>query len=392
MKCNVRYPDGGKEREDIAGGIFGDRWDTGSYASKEMGMSVEVSVVIPCCSGGELLGEAVESVLGQTLKNVEILLVDNNASDDTRRVAESFAKKYPDRITVLQEHTQGVCSARNTGIRAAKGRYIALLDDDDLMFPDRLEKQLQCAENHPEAAMILCGQNNIDRTTGRLLEENVLGAQGTWQELESLVRKAFMVKLRDRNAEFFRFSIPSTMFFAKDTALKAGLFDPRMNPYIAEDDVFCMRMFFEGPFELVPEPLVSYRVRTGFENKFKSSENLLFSFVQFDKMFRLMWESLGTDDPKSREIFREISAYELGQALRRIVRFAGNPKDKRMVQRLSIRLWKMRPLSMKYLKMMVKTFFPHRFLPRLFWFDGFWEGSLDPSLSPFIDEMFRIPK
>lgn len=351
-----------------------------------------VSVVIPIYSGGALLAPTIESVLCQTFQDFEIILVDNNASEETKTIARDYAQKYPQCIRMLNEQIQGIPSARNTGIRSAKGRYIALLDDDDLMLPRRLEKQLQCAETHPEASMILCGQNNIDRNTGRLIEGNIFGAQGEWKKLESLVKMAFSVKIKNRNTDSFHFSIPSTMFFPKEKAIKAGIFDIRMNPYFAEDDDFCIRMFFLGSFIMDQDVLISYRIRTGSENKIKSADFILFSLTQFNKLYQLMWENLGCADQRSRSIFQKISAFEMEEALRRIVRFANNPKDKKLVQILALRIWKTSPFQFRFIKMVIKSFCPYQYFPRLFWFDTFRPGRLEPPISSsFVREIFQIP-
>ncbi len=161
-------------------------------------MQPKISIVIPVYSGGLLLQPAIESILSQSLQEFEIVLVDNNAARETKQIAQIYADKYPNTIRLLHEPIQGLCAARNTGIRSAKGEFIALLDDDDMMMPERLEKQSRVAEENPDASIIFCGQNNIERNTDILLEENVFGAQSQWKELETLVKKALSVVLKDR--------------------------------------------------------------------------------------------------------------------------------------------------------------------------------------------------
>lgn len=355
-------------------------------------MQPKISIVIPVYSGGLLLQPAIESILSQSLQEFEIVLVDNNAARETKQIAQIYADKYPNTIRLLHEPIQGLCAARNTGIRSAKGEFIALLDDDDMMMPERLEKQSRVAEENPDASIIFCGQNNIERNTDILLEENVFGAQSQWKELETLVKKALSVVLKDRNTELFRFSVPSTMFFSKEKALKAGLFDTRMDPYYGEDDDFCIRMFFEGDFLMTPEVLISYRIRSRLENKIKSPDFIPFSLKQFNKLYQLMWENLGSEDKRSKEIFRDIAILELQEAFRRIVRFANNPMDRKLVQILSYRIWKMAPFNPAYAKQLLKTFFPTRYYPRLFWFGTFRSGKLSPPMPPeFVREIFQIP-
>ncbi len=113
-----------------------------------------VSVVIPAYRSGGLLREAVESVMAQTLRDFEIILVDNNADEETKKEISQILRDFPQNVRVLHEATQGNSSARNRGIRASRGKYVALLDDDDKMYPDRLESQVAMARDHPDATII----------------------------------------------------------------------------------------------------------------------------------------------------------------------------------------------------------------------------------------------
>ena len=76
----------------------------------------ELSVVIPVYSRGLELAHSIESVLAQTYQNFEIVLVDNNAKDVARSTAKNFVERFPEKIRLVKESEQGVCSARNTGI------------------------------------------------------------------------------------------------------------------------------------------------------------------------------------------------------------------------------------------------------------------------------------
>ena len=113
-----------------------------------------VSVVITTYRSGRLLREAVDSVMLQTLNDFEIILVDNNADEETKKEISQVLRDFPQKVRILYESTQGSSSARNRGILEARGEYIALLDDDDKMYPDRLESQIALARSHPEATII----------------------------------------------------------------------------------------------------------------------------------------------------------------------------------------------------------------------------------------------
>jgi glycosyltransferase involved in cell wall biosynthesis len=109
-----------------------------------------VTAVIPTYNYGRFVTQAVDSTLAQTYGNVEILVVDDGSTDDTR---EQLAP-YADRIRYLYQENQSVAAARNTGIRAAKGNLIAFLDADDLWHPHKLELQIRYLADHPAVHLV----------------------------------------------------------------------------------------------------------------------------------------------------------------------------------------------------------------------------------------------
>ena len=106
-----------------------------------------VSVVIPTFNYGHCVVDAVESALGQTYSPVEVIVVDDGSTDDTRARLEP----YRDRINYVHQPNQGLSAARNTGIRAARGPLVALLDSDDAFHPRKLELQVAYLRAHPES-------------------------------------------------------------------------------------------------------------------------------------------------------------------------------------------------------------------------------------------------
>ena len=97
-----------------------------------------VSVVIPAYNSASYLAEAVESALGQTFKDLEILVVDDGSTDET----QELMRRYGPPVRCLSQENTGVATARNRGIDESRGRYVAFLDADDVWQPDKLEKQL----------------------------------------------------------------------------------------------------------------------------------------------------------------------------------------------------------------------------------------------------------
>lgn len=114
----------------------------------------KVSVIIPCYNGMPYLQEAVESILRQTLTNFELIIVDDCSTDDSMVYLRSLQDP---RIRLLfHEMNKGEAGARNTGIEAAQGEYIAMQDADDISHSERLERQVRLMDANPEIAIASC--------------------------------------------------------------------------------------------------------------------------------------------------------------------------------------------------------------------------------------------
>lgn len=105
----------------------------------------DVSVIIPVYQVENYLERAVDSVLGQTLENIEIILVDDGSEDLSGQICDMYAEKYPEKVKVIHKENDGLGMARNTGIEAASGEYIAFLDSDDTAEPQMYEEMYEKA-------------------------------------------------------------------------------------------------------------------------------------------------------------------------------------------------------------------------------------------------------
>jgi glycosyltransferase involved in cell wall biosynthesis len=109
-----------------------------------------VSVVIPTYNHAGYVVEAIQSVLDQTYPCVEIIVVDDGSTDNTREVLQP----YIDKIRYVYQENQGLAASRNTGIRASSGRWVALLDADDLWHPEKLRIQMEYLQKHPDVGVL----------------------------------------------------------------------------------------------------------------------------------------------------------------------------------------------------------------------------------------------
>jgi len=142
-----------------------------------------VSVVVITYNAADYVGRAVESVLQQTWKNLELIVVDDGSTDGTPRVIERFKD---DRLKYLRQENQGPNAARNQGIRHSRGEFVAFLDSDDWWLPDKLCRQVAVAGQNPNAGLIYSFAVGVNASgdetarmdavvTGRVLERLLLG-------------------------------------------------------------------------------------------------------------------------------------------------------------------------------------------------------------------------
>ena len=135
----------------------------------------QVSIIIPTYNRARLLPKAVESALNQSYKNTEIIVVDDGSTDDTKLVLTPYMSK----IRYLTTEHKGAAHARNTGMRAATGKYIAFLDSDDTYRPYKLAIQVPFIEAHPEIGMV-CTEFSGDYDNGYLEEYHMRNYHPIW--------------------------------------------------------------------------------------------------------------------------------------------------------------------------------------------------------------------
>lgn len=122
-----------------------------------------VSVVIPAYNAEAVLGNALRSVLGQTLPVHQVVVVDDGSADRTAEVARSYAG-----VTVIQQKNRGVSAARNAAIAAATGTWIALLDADDDWMPEKNARQIALLEAHRDVVWSACNADHLTASGERL--------------------------------------------------------------------------------------------------------------------------------------------------------------------------------------------------------------------------------
>ena len=161
-----------------------------------------ISCIIPTINRSLLLKDAIESIIFQTLKSWELIIVDDGSIDNTEQLVRLYSKK-DSRINYFKNPRRGGAAARNYGISKAKGEYIAFLDDDDISLPHRFESQLDAAKK-AGSNFILSGYQVRERITGKLISEQKLELKGAGAGFPSrwLISKKLLEEVGGFNEDF----------------------------------------------------------------------------------------------------------------------------------------------------------------------------------------------
>jgi len=199
-----------------------------------------VSAIITAYNNEATIGPAIESFRNQTFTDREIIVVDDGSSDGTRRAITY----YGEAVRLIGQENGGSARARNTGIRSARGRYVAFLDGDDVALPDRLGRQVAALEARPEAGLVY-GNIFLMDARGR----NLRLRRGTGRYKSGRVTRELVVR------NFVPFS---TIMVRRELLMEARLFDESIRS--SEDWDLLVRLSRGCQFLYLDQPLACYRV------------------------------------------------------------------------------------------------------------------------------------
>ncbi len=201
----------------------------------------KVSVIIPNYNYSQYLGEAIDSVLAQTVTDIEIIVVDDGSTDGSKEVLDG----YGDRIQTVFQKNQGVSAARNHGVCISRGEFVAFLDADDAWLPAKLERQLALFADDAELGLAHVGVVDIDGGGNEILERT--DGRNGWIS-DELLRFEGPVVLGGGSG----LVMPRRVFD------KIGGFDTRLSTSADWDLFYQVSLRYRVGF--VPELLLKYRI------------------------------------------------------------------------------------------------------------------------------------
>lgn len=242
-----------------------------------------VSIIVPCYNQAQYLDEALKSVLDQTYKHWECIIVNDGSQDNTEEVSEKWCEK-DNRFKYVFQENKGLSSARNAGLEVAKGEYIQFLDSDDFLNIHKLERQLACFNKNID--IVICDYFPFDEETGTFLRRRYMNPFPDIISYKNDIISKWESEL----------SIPChcILFKTKLLNLKTVKFDESLPNH--EDWVFWVQLFYSSfGISNLKQSLVSYRIHGN--SMCTDNLNMNRGFILACKKNQSFFESLGEKKP-----------------------------------------------------------------------------------------------
>ncbi|MBL4780839.1 MAG: glycosyltransferase [Porticoccaceae bacterium] len=214
---------------------------------------MKISAVIPTYNNADYIEDAINSILAQSHPVDEIIIIDDGSSDNTEELVKVISKKAAN-IIYIKQANQGPSSARNRGIEAASGDWIAFLDADDLWTPDKIALQITALKNEPQLRLIAADMSEIDKL-GKTIVESVLAKHQLLHKFQSLAGRAVP---RATAALLTKNFIPTgTVLIERDCLRKTGGFNTNIR--FGEDLELWARVAADHPITCLPQVMMQRR-------------------------------------------------------------------------------------------------------------------------------------
>ena len=198
----------------------------------------KISVVMSVYNGEKYLGEAIDSILNQTFTDFEFIIIDDGSTDKSANIVKSYNDQ---RIVLIKQKNKGLGAALNTGIKAASGKYIARMDQDDISEVERFQKQYEFMQRHYECV--------------------AAGTNALYMDEEGTVVSTTNLKFdRDVSANYLMEQNPfvhGSMIISRETLLNVGGYLEIMT---SEDDLLWVNLIKSGKMYVIPDILYRWRV------------------------------------------------------------------------------------------------------------------------------------
>ncbi len=305
---------------------------------------------MPVYNGEKYLRDAIDSVLGQTFKNFEFLIINDGSTDNTENIIRSY---NDERIKLINRVNGGVSSALNTGLESASGKYVARVDADDICYPTRFMEQYEFMIANPQYVLIGSDAEYINLHGDFIFNYSCNGH--TNEEIEK--------RIYDRNP-----FIHSVVFFLKKEILECGGYDPDAHTF--EDHLLWIKVLKKGKVCNFPKPLVKVRLNP---ESVTTDER-----VRGKRFLELRKNILLSNKPISKEDERELSNIIKNQNSIKIKKYGyhmfvskkylWNNYQPKLAQEHLIKAIKLKPVDYYSYALLFISFLPKRVISSLYSF------------------------
>lgn len=244
-----------------------------------------VSVILPIYNGERYVQEAFDSVFAQTFCDYDVVCVDDGSTDRSLQLLE----QYCSRLMVIKQANAGQSAARNQGVHASTGRYLAFLDQDDRWYPHKLAQQVGVLEARKDVVMVYCNSDRMD-SDGRVIQV------GTTKAEQPRAKESLLGRLIGEGLV-----LPSSMLVRREVFERVGGFDPQLRGF--EDFDLCARLTQQGGIAFLEESGMCYRAH---ESGFNRAGGL--TIVRSRERFLLRMRELHAEDRQRQALINEMLA------------------------------------------------------------------------------------
>lgn len=236
-------------------------------------MSQRISIIMPTYNRGYCIERAINSVIKQTHRDWELIIVDDGSTDNTEEVVNTYKRELGTKLNYFKKANQGVSVARNVAIKRSCGDFIAFLDSDDYYYPNKLDRQIKALNDNPLSVMCYTNwstfyDDNEDGAMFHPLPDDLKGY--IYPQLIS-VQNCFI-------------TTPSVLL-RREALFAAGLFD--VNMHICEDIDLWRRISRQGPVVQIFEPLIGVHLR----------KDEVFNYIRSIEARMALYEKAHLEDP-----------------------------------------------------------------------------------------------
>ncbi len=271
-----------------------------------------VSVCIPTYNGENFISEAINSILCQTYPNLEIILSDDNSSDQTVKIAKSLLSQSPYKFSILEHSQYGLAENWNFCISQAQGKYIKFLFQDDLLQPNAIEEMVNLAEQDQEIGLVFSPRRLFTSTDNPnnaqlLARHESKDVHKGWSNLQSI--QSGQELLQDLNIldnPINKIGEPSTVLIRKEAFDTVGVFDPELCQLV--DLEMWLRIMSQYKIGFVDRTLSSFRIHAQQQTQ-KNSANKKTILLDYQRFFEKIAADTQYPQPTRQEAFYKYEAF-----------------------------------------------------------------------------------